>query len=93
MRRAFPRQGWDAEIIEDSEQSFAINMRSCFYLDVLTAYGAPELTPVFCRMDGLLYEGLPEAIAWERTQTLGEGGDCCDFRWKLREGLPEGGGR
>jgi hypothetical protein len=73
--------GWEIEWVEDSEQSIAFNMHSCFYLNVLTAYGAPELTRVYCQMDDLLYEALPPSIAWQRTKTLGRGDDCCDFCW------------
>lgn len=83
LKHVFPAEGWETEIVEDSDRAFAFNMVNCFYLDVLTAYGAPELTPVYCRMDELLYETLPPMILWQRTKTLGRGGDCCDFRWSL----------
>jgi hypothetical protein len=85
LKYVFPPEGWQTETVEDSDRSFAFNMVSCFYLDVLTAYGAPELTPVYCRMDEFLYEKLPPTILWQRTRTLGRGGDCCDFRWSLRD--------
>lgn len=58
-----------------------IGMHSCFYLNVLTAYGAPELTPVYCQMDDLLYGALSPSVRWRRTKTLGRGDDCCDFCW------------
>jgi hypothetical protein len=85
LARAFPPEGWEKEIVTDSNQAFAFDMHSCFYLDVLTAYGAPELTPIYCRMDELLYKELPPMITWERAKTLGRGDDCCDFRWSLRD--------
>ncbi len=85
LEHIFPPEGWERETVEDSDRAFAFNMGSCFYLNVLTAYGAPELTPLYCRMDELLYERLPPTIAWQRTKTLGRGGDCCDFRWSLRD--------
>ncbi len=82
---AFPQQGWDIEHIEASKTSFAFNIHRCFYLDILTAYGAPELTAMYCRLDDLLYAGWAPSIRWERTKTLGRGDDCCDFRWTLVE--------
>jgi hypothetical protein len=85
LKHVFPPEGWETETVEDSDRAFAFNMVSCLYLNVLTAYGAPELTPLYCRMDELLYEKLPPMIIWERTKTLGRGGDCCDFRWSLRD--------
>jgi hypothetical protein len=48
---------------------------------MFTAYGAPELTPLYCQGDDSLFEGLPASITWERTKTLGRVDDCCDFRW------------
>jgi hypothetical protein len=89
---AYPQQGWDIERREDSETSFAFNIHRCFYLDVLTAYGAPELTAMFCQLDDLAYAALTPSIRWERTKTLGRGGDCCDFRWSRVEPTPVASG-
>jgi hypothetical protein len=85
LKHVFPPEGWETKIVEDSDRALAFNMHSCLYLDVLAAYGAPQLTPLYCRMDELLYEKLPALITWERTKTLGRGSDCCDFRWSLRD--------
>ncbi len=82
---AFPRQGWDIEQVENSKTSFAFNIHRCFYLDVLRAYGAPELTALYCRLDDLLYASWSPSIRWERTKTLGRGDDCCDFRYSRGE--------
>ena len=81
VRWGFPPEGWEMETVEDSERCLAFNVHRCFYLQVLTAYGAPELTAVYCGLDDLMYEALPPAITWERTRTLGRGDDRCDFRW------------
>jgi hypothetical protein len=83
LQQGFPSTGWRIEMVEDDDQTFAFNMHSCFYLDVLTAYGAPELTPLFCKTDDWLAEALPAEIHWGRTKTLGRGDDCCDFRWTV----------
>jgi hypothetical protein len=80
--RSFPAEGWDIEWVEVSASRIAFNMHSCFYLDVLTAYGAPELTASFCRLDDVSFENLPPSISWERTQTLARGGTHCDFCWR-----------
>jgi hypothetical protein len=82
---AYPKQGWGIEQIENSKTSFAFNVHRCFYLDVFTAYGAPELTPLYCRLDDLLYAPWSPSIRWERTKTLGRGDDCCDFRYSRGE--------
>lgn len=78
----FPSAGWDIQVDEDSDQRLAFTIRRCFYLDVLTAYGAPELTASYCRIDDIAYEALPPSIAWERSTTLARGGPSCDFCWR-----------
>lgn len=83
----FPKQGWEYQMIEDSPQRLAFNFSRCFYLDVLTAYGAPELTALYCHIDDVAYASLPPRITWERTTTLARGGPYCDFCWRV--GRPE----
>lgn len=81
VRFGFPAEGWDMEPVEDSEDCVAYNVRRCFYLDTLSSYGAPELTPVYCDGDDVVFASLPPSITWERTMTLARGHDRCDFRW------------
>jgi len=82
MRFGFPAAGWETEWIEDSDQRMAFNIHRCFYLNTLTAYGAPELTRLFCQMDDVVYEALPASIRWERAGTLGRGNEQCDFCYR-----------
>lgn len=72
------------EIVEDSPDCFAVNVYRCFILDTLAMHDAGELTSSYCTTDDWLTEALP-TISWERTKTLGRGGDCCDFRWRRIE--------
>ena len=53
--------------------------------DTLTAHGAPELTAVYCQGDDILFEALPPSITWDRTMTMGRGGERSDFRWCRRD--------
>jgi hypothetical protein len=85
----YPATGYDIQMVENTPTSIAFNMRRCFYLDVLTAYHAPELTAQYCHLDDVAFRALPPCIAWERTTTLGCGGDCCDFRWSAVAGQPK----
>ncbi len=82
MRIGFPASGWEIEWLEESDQRVAFNIHRCFYLNTLTAYGAPELTRLFCQMDDVVYEALPASIRWERTGTLGRGNEVCDFCYR-----------
>ena len=80
MKRVYPPEGWRFEWVEDSDRCIAYDARECFYVNVLTAYGAPELTAHLCVADDLLFGDLP-GVDWGRTKTLARGDDRCDFRF------------
>jgi len=86
MRVLYPPAGWETEWVEDSPRRIAFNMRRCFYLDVLPHYGVPELPPLYCRLDDLVYAELPPYIRFERGKTLGRGDACCDFAYVQSNG-------
>ena len=81
MKDFFPSEGWDIEWLEVSKKRVAFNMHACFYLDSLTKYGVPELTPVFCGLDDLIYDGVSPHLNWQRSGTLGRGDTHCDFQF------------
>jgi hypothetical protein len=72
---------WNIEWPKLDPNVVGLNCRSCFYLDVLTEYGYPELTPHFCRLDDLFAAEAAPSVRFERTQTLARGGIICDFRY------------
>ena len=57
-----------------------MDMTACPYCRYAEKFGCPELMPVFCDSDFATYGKLP-GIRFQRTQTLGTGGKCCDFRF------------
>jgi hypothetical protein len=81
VMKLFPPSGFDIDYLEKSEERIAFDIRGCFYLNTLTQYGIPELTPVFCAADEAMAELFPSSIRFKRTQTLGRGGELCDFRY------------
>lgn len=81
MMRKFPTDGWEITYVENSAERVAFNMTRCFYLNTLTAYGAPELTPSFCKSDEVLAELFPPSIRFVRLHTLGRGDALCDFQY------------
>lgn len=82
MARNFPPQGWQAEWRDEGPDVVAFDMTRCFYMDVFMAYGAPELTAVYCNLDDVMYGDLSPHVRWERTRTLGRGDDVCDFGFR-----------
>ncbi len=77
--RQYPSEGWEIAWKENSSQAIQFHMRSCFYFDRLTQYGAPELTAAFCGYDDLVYDQVSPYLVWKRTQTIGRGAEFCDF--------------
>lgn len=68
----------------ETDNGFAVDMTACPYLETCKKYGCPELTPVFCKSDDLIYGNLHPDLVWARTQTLATGGECCDFKLYLK---------
>ncbi|GAP13503.1 L-2-amino-thiazoline-4-carboxylic acid hydrolase [Longilinea arvoryzae] len=81
MRFEFPVEGWETQWVEDNEQRIGMDISRCFYLDVLTTLGAPELTGTFCALDDYDARQMPPGILFERSGTLGRGQTHCDFRY------------
>lgn len=77
--RPYPPEGWKKEWIQNDTNAIRFNMKSCFYHDILSKYGAPELTASFCRVDDLTYENMSPALSWQRTMTIAKGDAYCDF--------------
>ena len=78
----FPPEGWEIAWLEVSSRQVAFNIESCFCLDMLRRYGAPELTRVYCDLDDAIYDEVSTHFEWARTKTLGRGDEICDFRFK-----------
>jgi hypothetical protein len=70
---------------EISEQTrCVVNLRKCFFNDFFRDNSAPEVTPVLCTGDNVWMEELNKpkyVVRVERTKTLAEGGDACDFNF------------
>ena len=72
--------GFRYENYEVSKRMLKMDMTGCPYCRYAKLQGVPELTYVFCDSDFATYGNLP-GIRFVRTQTLGTGGNCCDFRF------------
>lgn len=78
-----PRCGFQYENYEATPNMLKMDMTACPYCRFATLFDCPELTPVFCESDFATYGDLP-GIRFLRTQTIGTGGDRCDFQF-IRE--------
>lgn len=75
-----PSCGFRFENYQVSKRALKMDMTACPYCRYAKRFGCPELMPVFCDSDFATYGSLP-GIQFRRTQTLGTGGECCDFRF------------
>ena len=64
---------------------FDTRIAKCLWHDACVENGCPELCPLFCDVDDVNYGGL-QKMGFSRTQTLGYGGDCCDFHFFRTKG-------
>ena len=71
--------------LPDSTQSHEkksgdVTITKCLWHTACVENGCAELCRLFCAVDDVTYGGLRK-IGFTRTQTLGNGGDCCDFHF------------
>jgi L-2-amino-thiazoline-4-carboxylic acid hydrolase len=77
----------DYRVIEQSQDAFEIDVTGCRYAEFYKELGEPELGFLLvCSADFPIAEGFGPDIKLTRTQTIMQGADHCDFRYKrLRE--------
>jgi hypothetical protein len=73
----------DYKVIEQSPDAFEINVTGCRYAEFYKELGEPELGFLLvCSADFSTAEGFGPGIELTRTQTIMQGADHCDFRYK-----------
>ncbi|WP_283134956.1 L-2-amino-thiazoline-4-carboxylic acid hydrolase [Rhizohabitans arisaemae] len=75
----------------DDDRRYLLNVRGCFYHDVLVAGGAPELTPAMCAFDGNWISAIDpdrHGFRFERETTIGYGGGHCPFHFRRNDPDP-----
>ncbi len=79
----------DIEVLRQEPQAHEFNVTGCRYADFFRAIGEPELGAVLlCEGDDHIAEvGSPE-VELTRTQTIMEGAQYCDFRYRMKTGKP-----
>lgn len=81
IARQYPEEGWRKRWVRKDKGEICFEMKTCIYLETTTAYGCPELCPLFCKNDDVVLAGFGPRIVFKRTGTLAEGSDCCDFHF------------
>jgi hypothetical protein len=93
QRRLYPENWvWSFLQGDGKEFDFGMDMAECAICKFFHAQGADELTPYLCRTDFAVSKALGMGLV--RTTTIADGGEKCDFRYKLgRETKQEGPAR
>jgi hypothetical protein len=65
---------------EEGKDYYNITITNCLWHNACRQFGCPELCTAFCDVDDVTYGNLRK-LGFTRTQTLGKGGDCCDFHF------------
>jgi hypothetical protein len=89
QKRLYPEDlVWSFVEGNGSEFDYGIDVKECGVCKFFHAQGADELTPYMCRLDF----ALSKALGWglDRTTTIAEGGEKCDFRFKRGRETKEG---
>jgi L-2-amino-thiazoline-4-carboxylic acid hydrolase len=73
----------DYEVVERSEDTYAIDVKKCRYAEFYKALGEPELGFLLvCSADFDTAEGFDPDVRLTRTQTIMQGASHCDFRYR-----------
>ncbi len=75
------------DVIEQTRNSFAFDVTRCAYAEFYKELGAPELGFLLvCTADFATAEGFGPDIKLTRTQTIMQGADHCNFRYRRDAG-------
>ena len=80
------RRALDYEVVKQTPDAFELNVTGCRYAKFYQEIGAPELGFLLtCGPDFPFAEGFGGEVQLTRTQTIMQGADHCDFRYKLEQ--------
>ncbi len=71
--------GFEIRYYDTGKGRARFDVTQCPYYRTCKEMGCPELTTVFCNTDDCCYGNMHPRLKWNRTSTIGRGGDCCDF--------------
>jgi hypothetical protein len=73
------------QVVKQTPNTFDLNVTGCRYAKFYEELGAPELGFLLtCSSDFPFAEGFGSDVKLTRTQTIMQGADHCDFRYRLK---------
>jgi hypothetical protein len=77
--------GLDLEVVDETADRLAFNVTRCRYAEFYKELGLQEIGVLMhCNRDRAMVTGFNDEIALERSQTIMQGGGCCDFRFQRK---------
>ncbi len=73
---------YDVIVIEDTPDTFKINVTNCPFCEVFSLVGLKEMNPYFCQGDWEKAKDNKEKWTFERTRTIEAGADFCDHTYR-----------
>lgn len=74
--------GWRTEWIRYDFEEVHFNYYSCLYRETTEKYQCPEMCSIFCENDVTIFSGFSPNIIFERSSTIANGNEFCDFHFK-----------
>ncbi|UQR66092.1 L-2-amino-thiazoline-4-carboxylic acid hydrolase [Bradyrhizobium sp. C-145] len=75
----------DVEVVSESDDHLDFNVTRCQYAAFYKELGLADLgIRVHCNRDHAMLAGFNDELELSRSQTIMEGGACCDFRFRKR---------
>ncbi len=75
----------EIDVLEESDEVLSLNVTRCRYAELYESLGIREIGSTFsCARDFALIEGFNPDIVLERTRTIMEGAEHCDFRYRRK---------
>ncbi|MCK5047003.1 MAG: L-2-amino-thiazoline-4-carboxylic acid hydrolase [Candidatus Heimdallarchaeota archaeon] len=71
----------------DEKSVFGIDIKKCLYFEIFQANDRPNLGPILCAYDYLLASAVDKWIRFERTETIVDGFNRCDFRYYPKDSI------
>lgn len=78
----YPIICWKTEWIKYNNEEIHFNYYSCLYKETTQKYQCPEMCSIYCANDVTTFSALAPNIIFERTETLANNNDKCDFHFK-----------
>lgn len=78
--KALKADNWKLSIEQNDNEAMIFTIKKCLWYDTCVEHNCAELCSMFCKSDYMSY-GSMKKITFKRTQTLGMGGEYCDFKF------------